>query len=466
MDEIEVPHFFTCPISLQIMKDPVTTITGITYDRDSIEHWLFSNNNVNTTCPVTKQPLPTDSDLTPNHTLRRLIQAWCTQNASLGIHRIPTPKSPLNKIQVLKLLKDLKDPNLQLKSLRQLELLAAENERNKKYLLEAGVPKAMIMFMVSCFRSSQIKEGLEEALSLLHFVMVPAQEVKLLLEEHEQILDSLTWVLGCDGMENSITVKSHAVLVLKRIVQKIDPSVMERLKPKFFERVVKILRNGITQQGMSAGLHVLLCACPWGRNRIMMVEAGAVFELIEIELEAPEKRITELTMAILFHMCSCADGRAQFLSHKGSISMLTERILKVSAAVDDRAIFVLSLISKFSVTQMVLQEMLQVGTVLKLCMLLQADHAKYLKDKAMEILKSHSEVWKNSPCFPDRSFYASLQMDSIKCVIRGEISENEINETKLNKNDKTFLLIGNPNFMPFTPLLNLSSQIQPQPSLC
>ncbi|GAY32906.1 hypothetical protein CUMW_004710 [Citrus unshiu] len=71
--DIEIPEYFICPISLQIMKDPVTAITGITYDRESIEHWLFQGNN-NAECPVTKQPLPKDSDLTPNHTLRRLVR--------------------------------------------------------------------------------------------------------------------------------------------------------------------------------------------------------------------------------------------------------------------------------------------------------------------------------------------------------------------------------------------------------
>uniref|UniRef100_A0A0R0L8N7 U-box domain-containing protein n=1 Tax=Glycine max TaxID=3847 RepID=A0A0R0L8N7_SOYBN len=210
MDEIEVPQYFICPISLQIMKDPVTAITGITYDRESIEQWLFTNKN--TTCPVSNQPLPRDSDLTPNHTLRRLIQAWCTQNASLGIVRIPTPKSPLNKIQVLKLLKDLNDP----KSLLQLELLAAESERNKKCLLEAGVPRAMIMFIVNCYKKGQIQKGLEEALSILQFVKIPREECAILLKDNDQILDSLAWLLSHDEMENSIAVKSHAVQVLKK----------------------------------------------------------------------------------------------------------------------------------------------------------------------------------------------------------------------------------------------------------
>ncbi|KAK2454651.1 E3 ubiquitin-protein ligase PUB23 [Trifolium repens] len=406
MDEIEVPQYFICPISLQIMKDPVTAITGITYDRDSIEHWLFRNKNI--TCPVTKQPLPLDSDLTPNHTLRRLIQSWCTQNASLGIDRIPTPKPPLTKTHVQKLVKEMKDSKFQLKSLMQLELLAAENERNRKCLLENGVPRSMILFLVDCYKKGEILEGIEEALSFLQFVKVPTEEVKNLLSENDQIVDSLTWILSSE-MKNSVAVKSHAVMVLKKFINKCDSILLERLKPDFFDKIVKILKYGvITQQGLCSALHVLLCCCPLGRNRLMMVEAGVVRELIEIELTAVhEKRITELTFGILFHLCSCANGRFQFLSHEGSIAVLTERILKVSMTVDDRAVFILSLISKFSATKNVLDEMLKVGTVSKLFVLLQADHAKYLKDKVMQIFKAHSEVWKNSPCFPQNSFYAS-----------------------------------------------------------
>ncbi|GFP89901.1 E3 ubiquitin-protein ligase pub23 [Phtheirospermum japonicum] len=75
------------------MKDPVTIVTGITYDRDSIEKWIFTQKN--TTCPVTKQPLPDVAELvTPNVTLRRLIQSWCTLHAAHDIQRLPTPKPP------------------------------------------------------------------------------------------------------------------------------------------------------------------------------------------------------------------------------------------------------------------------------------------------------------------------------------------------------------------------------------
>ena len=395
MDEIEVPQYFICPISLQIMKDPVTAITGITYDRESIEQWLFTSKN--TTCPVTKQPLPKDSDLTPNHTLRRLIQAWCTQNASHGIDRIPTPKPPLDKFQVQKLIKHLWQPEIQLKTIRKLEILAAENERNRKYMVEAGVPKAMLIFIVTCFKQGQI-DGLEEAFGVLNFIKIPSAETKQFLVENVHIIESLTWVLCCE-MKNHVTVKSHTMLVLKTIIEATNSSVLERLKPEFFNGIVRVLRSGITQQGIKAALHVLLEACSWGRNKILIVEAGTVFELIELELGFPENRTTELILGILFHLCSCPDGRAQFISHRGSIAVVSTRILRVSATADDRAVLILSMICKFSGTYMVLHEMLKVGAVSKLCSLLQVDCAKYLKDKAREILRLHLEEWKDSTCF-------------------------------------------------------------------
>ncbi|KAF2289611.1 hypothetical protein GH714_037470 [Hevea brasiliensis] len=382
------------------MTDPVTAITGITYDRESIEHWLFISRN--TICPVTKQPLPEDSDLTPNHTLRRLIQAWCIENASKGVDSIPTPKPCLDKFHVRKLIEDLSLPQLQVKAIRELELLAAANERNRKYLAEAGVPRALLLFILTCFKQGRIFDGLQEALSILRLIRIPSRESKVFLIENDQIIESLTWVLGCN-IDNHVIVKSHAASVLKMLFEEASSRVLERLNPEFFDRVVGVIREKITQQGINAALKVLLTACPWGGNRIMMVESGAVFELIELEWRSPEKKTTEMILGILFHLCSCADGREQFLSHRGGIAVVAKRILNVSPTADERAILILAMICKFSGTSMVLQEMLNVKAVSKLCMMLQSDRAAYLKEKAREILRSHSDEWKNSPCIDNAS---------------------------------------------------------------
>lgn len=86
--ELTIPSHFRCPISLDLMKDPVTLSTGITYDRESVEKWIESGKE---TCPVTNQILAS-FDLIPNHAIRKRIQDWSVENKSYGIERIPTPK--------------------------------------------------------------------------------------------------------------------------------------------------------------------------------------------------------------------------------------------------------------------------------------------------------------------------------------------------------------------------------------
>ncbi|KAJ4970686.1 hypothetical protein NE237_003785 [Protea cynaroides] len=389
MEDIEIPQYFICPISLQIMKDPVTAITGITYDRESIEQWLSSN----PTCPATKQPLPADSGLTPNHTLRRLIQAWCT---SKGVDRIPTPKSPLTKTHILKLIQNLFVPQLHSNSLKMLVSLASENEINRRYMVEAGVGKAMVSWIVRCFKETR-PDRLEDVLNVLHQLRIPNDEVKLLLIENYDFIDSITWVLGQE-MDNHVTVKTNAVLVLKPFIQAASSNLLERLKPEFFQGLIQVLRDRISRQATKGTLQVLLETCPWGRNRLKIIEAGAVSELIEMELMMPEKRISELILGVLDYLCTCADGRAQLLGHAAGIAVVTKRMLRVSPAANESLVHILASIAKFSATNEVLKEMLRVGAVSKLCMALQAECGGNVKEKARWILRLHSNVWSSSPC--------------------------------------------------------------------
>ncbi|XP_042503260.1 E3 ubiquitin-protein ligase PUB24-like [Macadamia integrifolia] len=392
-DEIEIPQYFICPISLQIMKDPVTAVTGITYDRESIEQWLSSGKN--TTCPVTKQPLPLDSSLTPNHTLRRLIQAWCTTK---GVDRIPTPKSPLNKTHILKLVQDLWVPRLQLKTLKKLESLASEKESHRTQMVEAGVGKAMVSLIVRGFREVR-GDSLEvySAMNLLHCLRISNEEAKLLLIEYYDFMDSIMWVLEQE-MENHVTLKTNVVLVLKSFIQAASKSQLERLRPDFFQGLIRVLKDRISHQATKATLHILLETCPWGRNRIKIIEAGAVTELIELELTMPEKKTTEMILGVLDYLCTCADGRAQLLGHAAGIAVVSKRILRVSPAANESAVHILASISKFSATNEVLKEMLRVGAVSKLCMALQAECGGNVKEKARWVLRLHSNAWSTSPC--------------------------------------------------------------------
>lgn len=412
MDKLEIPEYFLCPISLQIMKDPVTAPTGITYDRENIEHWLFNQHN--TTCPVTKLPLPANSELTPNHTLRRLILAWTKVNDPAAAYDIVgSPNPPLTKSHVLKLIRNLSVPNLQSKALQQLEAFAFENEANRKHMVENGVVLGVLYFIVGRYKKKEI-DGLEEALRVIYVTRNQVMnQKKMLQDQSEEIIEALTWILSdyndpdlsnrfytysYKNHTNSTSLKSYAILVMKLVIQKSKSGTLERVKPEFLDIVLSIVRGKSTLLGLTSALQIALEACSSGRNRIAMVESGWVFELIELELKCPEKRITKLIFEILFHLCSCADGRAKFLSHAAGVAVLGKRLLRVSTVADDRAVLILSLICKYSAADGVAQEFLKVGVAAKLCMVLQANCAPYLKEKAREILRAYSHAWKDSPC--------------------------------------------------------------------
>ncbi|KAL8118305.1 hypothetical protein AgCh_016005 [Apium graveolens] len=102
--EVEVVSFlnledFRCPISLELMTDPVTVSTGQTYDRASILKWFKSGNLI---CPKTGEKLK-NTELVANSSLRKIIQQFCadhgvsmakTKKKNSDISRTILPGSP------------------------------------------------------------------------------------------------------------------------------------------------------------------------------------------------------------------------------------------------------------------------------------------------------------------------------------------------------------------------------------
>ncbi|GLT90141.1 hypothetical protein SLE2022_080880 [Rubroshorea leprosula] len=400
MEEIDVPPFFLCPISLEIMKDPVTVSTGITYDRESIEKWLYSGKN--TTCPVTKQVIA-DSELTPNHTLRRLIQSWCVLNASHGFERIPTPKPPINKAQIAKLLTDTKSPQHQRNCLRRLQSIAAENATNKRCIEAAGAVEFLAAIVINSNSMEESSEDgvdstgpTDEALSILYNLQLSEAGLKNLLGKNSDFVECLTRVMQRGTYES----RAYAALMLKSLTEVADSMQLIGLKPQLFIEAIQILQDQISYQASKAILQLLINVCPWGRNRVKAVEAGGVPILIDLLLDSTEKRACEMILTVLEMMCGCAEGRAKLLGHAAGLAVVSKKILRVSQVASERAVRILLVVSKFCPTPSVLQEMLQLGVVSKLCLVLQVDCSSKIKERAREVLKLHARAWKNSPCIP------------------------------------------------------------------
>ncbi|KAF8092426.1 hypothetical protein N665_0415s0045 [Sinapis alba] len=74
----ELPQYFICPITQDVMEDPQVAPDGFTYEGEAIRCWLDSGHE---TSPMTNKRLPHTS-LVPNLALRSAIQEWLQDSRS------------------------------------------------------------------------------------------------------------------------------------------------------------------------------------------------------------------------------------------------------------------------------------------------------------------------------------------------------------------------------------------------
>jgi hypothetical protein len=75
-----VPEEFLCPITMEVMKDPVIASDGYSYERDSILAWLAEGKQ---TSPMTNLPL-SNASLTSNRQLKMLIEKHQSQQPAVN----------------------------------------------------------------------------------------------------------------------------------------------------------------------------------------------------------------------------------------------------------------------------------------------------------------------------------------------------------------------------------------------
>jgi hypothetical protein len=74
--EVEIPSNFICPITLQVMVDPLMTRAGLNFERAAIFSWLEQGSG---SCPLTRKPLAAP-DLITNRRLKTHIRIWRRNN--------------------------------------------------------------------------------------------------------------------------------------------------------------------------------------------------------------------------------------------------------------------------------------------------------------------------------------------------------------------------------------------------
>lgn len=395
--EVEVPSYFRCPISMELMRDPVTVSTGVTYDRESIENWIVSCKKK--TCPATMQPLES-FDLTPNHTLRRLIKGWCVANSSKGVEQISSPRPPIDSHLVSKLLQAaVRSPTFKgINALKKLRSLAQASEGNRQCIAAAGssLVLASLISSYSCEeKDNENFRACEETLGILHLLPMTQETAKSLSET--PCIRSMALIL----QKGTTEARLHAAVLLQNVSTWVtDWEFITRETIDIFQGLLKIIKGEVGLQATMAALVVLIAICKNSRkNRLRAIEAGAVFSLIELLPEA-NKTKCEKMLDLLDMLADYAEGRAILADHAMGIAVVSKKIIRVSEMATKKAVRILRSLCIYSSNASILQEMLESGAVSKLCILQQLGCTDKTKQKAKEVLKLHASTFRISPCLP------------------------------------------------------------------
>lgn len=390
--EVMIPRHFRCPISLDLMKDPVTLSTGITYDRESIEKWLEEGNQ---TCPVTNQVL-SSFDQIPNHSLRKLIQDWCVENRSYGIERIPTPRIPVSPYEVSETCKRIMvatqrgDQNKCQELVGKIKNWGKESERNKRCIVENGVGCVLSACFESFASVSMEKHGglLAEILSVLAWMFPLGVESQSKLGSVRS-LQCMVWLLK----SGDLSARQNAVLVLKELLSLDQKHVNSLVEIEgVVQALVKLIKEPICPTATKASLMAIFYMTSPHQSEKMIstfVEMGLVSLIIEILVDG-DKGICEKALGVLDHICDCKEGREGAYDNALIVPVLIKKIFRVSNLASD---FSVSLLWKLCMNEKrddeggVIVEALQVGAFQKLLVLLQIGCGDSTKEKAKDLLK-------------------------------------------------------------------------------
>lgn len=157
---LEPLQSFYCPITQDVMVDPVETSSGQTFERSAIEKWFADGNK---SCPLTLIPLDT-SILRPNKTLKQSIEEWKNRNTMITIG------SMREKIQS-------GDDDEVLQCLRTLQDLCEQKDQHREWvILENYIP---VLIQILASRNRDIRNI---ALVILCMLAKDSEDAKVLTE--------------------------------------------------------------------------------------------------------------------------------------------------------------------------------------------------------------------------------------------------------------------------------------------
>ncbi|XP_057772169.1 U-box domain-containing protein 13 [Salvia miltiorrhiza] len=297
-----IPDDFRCPISLELMKDPVIVSTGQTYERLCIEKWLEAGHS---TCPKTQQAL-TSTALTPNYVLRSLIAQWCEANGieppkRPGSSRPSKPGSacsPAERSKIGALLCKLTsgNPEDQRSAAGEIRLLAKRNADNRVAIAEAGaIPLLVQLLSTPDFRTQE-----HAVTALLNLSICEDNKGSII---SSGAVPGIVHVLKKGSME----ARENAAATLFSL-SVIDENKVTIGSSGAIPPLVTLLSEG-TQRGKKDAATALFNLCIYQGNKGKAVRARVIPTLMRL-LTEPQGTMVDEALAILAILSSHPEGKA------------------------------------------------------------------------------------------------------------------------------------------------------------
>ncbi|XP_004502944.1 U-box domain-containing protein 25-like [Cicer arietinum] len=385
--EITIPHLFRCPISLDLLEDPVTLCTGQTYDRSSIQKWISAGNF---TCPVTMQKLH-DLSFVPNHTLRHLIHQWLQLGSQF--HPGNNNSATIDYLASLKHTLESHETSLEnkLEALEKISVLSDEYCSFRKSCFQQLSFLSLLLELV--FGSSENHmEFVELALSCILKLLpiVNLEPLNIIKDESKLEIFMLLFEKGTSSIKTSL-----CVLIDYSTTSSQTEEVCHVLgnSQKLVHEIVQVVNQNCSEVSKAA-IKALSALCSLQSNRESLVRAGAIDGIITYisECETRHKNLAPLGMATMKKLLVLDSAKEALVNNPKGVESLVKMVFKVcNQECSESAVGILSIVCcDFGSAR---EEAIGAGVLTQLLFLLQSQCGTKTKTKARLLLKLLRSKW-------------------------------------------------------------------------
>ncbi|TVU30057.1 hypothetical protein EJB05_21662 [Eragrostis curvula] len=333
--EATVPEQFLCPISSEIMRDPVVLASGQTYDRRFIQEWLNAGNR---TCPQTQQVL-SNTILIPNHLVRSMISQWCTGN--------------------------------------EVTLPPVENQEDD--LLTNNERKTFSKLFDRIAASSNLSDQ-REAIKDLRLLTKCNSSLRAAIGEKPESISQMISVLSNPELEhNEEAVEDMVTTILNLSIHEGNKKIIgdDLLAIPF---LIRALQSG-TMEARSNAAAAIFSLSALNSNKEKIGELGAMRPLVDL-LEHGSMIAKKDAASAIFNLCMLHENKSR--ATKSGVIDVTLKAISDDSLVDE-SLAILALLSSDHET---VEEIGETGGVASMLRIIKEDQCKRNKENAAAVLFS------------------------------------------------------------------------------